>query len=143
MERIVLILPPVSTTIARKSRRQRLLTAATLSHGSAQGVEEMALKPEERKFSNNKTPGIVSPALSYRMVAGARLGAIHERLENWKVEVWDLPTKGRRKDLGRAAADKRSTRDAVATIVTNVSGDTPSTPHAPADSRKNPIQSRT
>jgi len=29
------------------------------------------------------------------------------KLENWKVEVWNLPTKGRRKDLGRAASDNR------------------------------------
>jgi len=35
------------------------------------------------------------------LVAGARLGAFHEKLENWKVEVWDLPKKGRRKDIHR------------------------------------------
>ena len=37
-----------------------------------------------------------------KLGSGGPMGAIRERLENWKVEVWDLPTKGRRSGLARA-----------------------------------------
>ena len=67
-------------------------------------VEEIVLEPEECQVTiNYTTPKMSSPELSLSMVAGARYTAIHEKLSNWSVEYWPLPTKGRRTDLHRAA----------------------------------------
>ena len=65
---------------------------------------KMKLAPERRQVVITFR---VPEPIVVNVVAGTRSRAMHEKLDYWKVEVWDLPTKGRRNDLGRATAVAR------------------------------------
>ena len=68
-------------------------------------VVGVTFEPEDCRVAiKQETPGIASPAFYQRLVGGARSEAIHEKLQNWKTEVWTLPARGRGDDLCRAAA---------------------------------------
>ena len=59
-------------------------------------VQKIRMAPEQREVTiTYRIPGPFVKAL----VAGAGFVHIHERLSNWEIEIWDLPTRGRRNDL--------------------------------------------
>ncbi len=61
--------------------------------------------PDEVKVTFQKNAGDCVPGVGLSSGSGGWIGGYSRKARELEGRVWDLPTKGRRKDLGLAAAE--------------------------------------